>query len=729
MEYIFDTSKLDDAAEAAGNAASKLDKYYNSLSTKVRNKLQSYQHDSRGQEWTANMQSAYSLVQKKMTAVLTSERNHVQYQKDITALREKAEGVETRIIQKMNASLQTFCNRYGLEFTPSDENVKKNWFVGFIESIVRKVDAWKNYIWKTTKDTLRQWYNYHGGQEILNAVWAVALAIVAVAAMISAVGALLVAGGIWAGIVAFASTISAAIAVLNAVVQVVYAGQAAVSGVNGEMFDAAWNMHQSSNMTFTQQLREWGHYGIANAIDIIDALASVISFASNITKIGSKIKNLTGLKSLMDWKHPFKSLKNDWGAIKNIWGGSWKGFGNMIKQNFKTIYGNSNGKDVLNLFFGANAKTLDYFTKGTKYAKALYDWATYNDATGRNKDAFVERVSTLNPILEAVIDNGIVAGFDISRTETVTTTTRTETITQRTPDATGGTTTTETHTTTNQVSVDNASQKITGTKETLTDTISESNLNGSKTATTTSEYSWKEGAATTENASISEKHSFTSESQVNGGGKVSMSSSNEVTMKSSGNEGKHTTDTYTTAQKNEFKITSETGKTDVKISTDYSKEERQNYKVKDNGKIPDGKAKVTFSEKTIDADGNKHSTWNPNKSRINQPGVMNNGYQSFDTPESKISVSDIRNSSDVDVSTTTKVEYRKSDSFNILKNISVAKGFEEAFKTDNSVSDGVQKALETTSPVGIYEKGKKAWDDIWKKGPSPLPEEGIDVGS
>lgn len=719
MEYIFDTSKLDDAAEAAGNAASKLDKYYNSLSTKVRNKLQSYQHDSRGQEWTANMQSAYSLVQKKMTAVLTSERNHVQYQKDITALREKAEGVETRIIQKMNASLQTFCNRYGLEFTPSDENVKKNWFVGFIESIVRKVDAWKNYIWKTTKDTLRQWYNYHGGQEILNAVWAVALAIVAVAAMISAVGVLLAGGAIWAIIGAVASIITAAIAVLNAVVQVIYAGRAAISGVNGEMFDAAWNRYQSNNMTFTQQLREWGYYGVANLIDVIDALASMISFASNITKIGSKIKNLTGLKSLMDWKHPFKSLKNDWGAIKNIWGGSWKGFGNMIKQNFKSIYGNGIKQALGQVFFGADAETLDYFTKGTKFAKALYDCATYNDATGRNKDAGVERVSTLNPIWEAVIDNGIVAGFDISRTETVTTTTQTETITQYTPDANGGTITTETHTITKEVSVDDASQKITGTKETVEKQTSEKTLSGSKTSTTTNEYSWKQGAATPENATISEKHSFTSESKINGGGKVSMSSSNEVTMKSSGNEGKHTADTYTTAQKSEFKITSETGKTDVKISTDYSKEERQNYKVKDNGKIPDGKAKVTFSENITDADGKKSFTLNPNKSRIDQPGVMNNKYQSFDTSESKISAN---------ANTTTKVEYKKSDSFNILKNISVAEGFEEAFKTDNSVSDGVQKALETTSPVGIYEKGKKAWD-IWNNGPSPLPEEGIDVGS
>lgn len=568
METVFDLGKMEDARDYARDASNKLNEYYGSLNKKIKSRMDSYQAVARRRDWNDNVQTAYSMIQTKMKDVWDSKDNYWQYKMDIDAFITKAEGVESRIISQMNDTLSSFCNQYGLEFTPSDENPKKGWFAGLIDAICRKVSSWASYVWKDIKDSVRQWYNYYGGAEIIGAVFAVAMVVVAVIALVVAWPAVAAATTVWATIVAVAGVITATITLLNAVVQLGYAMNAAVDGVQGKLFDSAWFSFKSENGSFTQQLREWGFYDVADVIDIVNTVCGFITFFDGFVKLAANLKKVTGLTKLMDWKHPFKSLGKDFKAITDVWGGTWDGFKKMISQNFKSIYGNGTKKAIDQIFFKKGATSLDYFSKGVKYVKSIYEFATYNDPTGRKKDAGMERFKTLNPITENFVENGIIGGFDLSRTETTTTTTKTETITRTEAD---GSKVTETYVTEHKETVDDATRKTVADNLKTTDTVSTQDAEGNvRTKSTSDEYGWKQDVNVKEDISLTEKKTYTDTAQTADGNKYTMSGSEERSMSSSGNNTRVSTDKETTTIKSSYTQTDSQGKTVDSISNTSS---------------------------------------------------------------------------------------------------------------------------------------------------------------
>jgi len=594
METVFDLGKLGDASYRAKEASKKLDDYYGSLNRKVKSLMDSYQAVAHRSDWNDNMQTAYAMIQSKMGAIRDAKDNYTQYKIEIDNLKEKAEGVESRIISQMNDTLSVFCRKHNLDFTPSDENPPSNIFAGFIDWLGRKISGWANYIWKTTKDVIRQWYNYYGGAEIIGVIFAVAMVVVAIIALAVAWPAVAAATGVWATIVAVAGVISASIALLNSVVQLAYAVAAASSGVQGKLFDSAWYSFNSENGSFTAQLREWGFYDVANVIDLVDTVCSAITFVANVAEMFKNIGKIV------------KAPKTD--KLKNI------------RQNYKSIMGEGSKEALKNVFFKSDAKATDYFTKGTKYVKAAYDFVTYNDPTGKDKKAGGERFKKLNPFWEALAETAVDGILMPSLTETTTTQTTTETGTKKDEN---GNTITATRETEKKVTVDERTGKTVGENTKTTDTVSTQYSNGDRETTTiTRERGWQQDAYEARDNSNTMKRSYKDEYIDSDGNKLTVEGSKEYSKSSSGNGERFATDKISESQESSMTAKNKWGWTTDKATHETSSSETVVTKKNHDGQSTYEKKVVEKSSSAKNFDGSKFdsSSKETSKTKINSDG-------------------------------------------------------------------------------------------------------------
>lgn len=385
------TGYLEDLAEYAENAgkgvAKRANTYWDKLKQQVVDKIDRYSGDH-----NYNITSARSNVTQYNSQLLTMASAFSTFATKARELKEKAENHEAKVIGTINTDLRAFCDRHGLEYKEMEE--KPGFWAGLWNSICQTFHDWKDR-WDSFKEHFKDWFHYDGGKEIIEGVFAVVLAIVAIVVAIAAFPATLalltgatLLGTICAIAVIAASAISIGLSILNACVKLGHAVEAANAACNDRYFDAAWETKKRNEASFSEFLRDCGQYDLANLIDTVDMVCSVITFIYDASKFLTKAHN---------WIKGF--------SFKGFVGDFWKNTKDFFKGGpSKWLF----GADYDGKFFGGKfADVIGRVKTVLTVANTTYNMVSYHDATHHKTttEKVIDQFNNAKPILDIITSN------------------------------------------------------------------------------------------------------------------------------------------------------------------------------------------------------------------------------------------------------------------------------------------------------------------------------------
>lgn len=349
-------SSLWNSASEAKDVAKRLDKYANHLSDQVLKKLDRYEGS-----WTSNLSVAKSKINGKITELRDEADKYESYSKDLLDLRDECKEVDKKVKNRVSNLTAQFKENHG---------IKNNVVVNYISYVLTArgnstaVGRWVNDRHdenrknaKYLKDSIKEWYNYDGGKELIKGVvigvLEIALAVVAiVGAVVTIVGAIV--SGTWA-IGAIFALIGGCIALANGVSNLVNEAMAYNATSNG---DPATGRRRSDIDTLTEWIRKDFDSKLAHAIafgiDVVNLVCIVTKLATDGIKIvkngATWLKDMGGFKGLLGglktgFKDVLSTIKSgDWARILEFGKGFLKDIGGEIKShfNFKDLDGFKN---------------------------------------------------------------------------------------------------------------------------------------------------------------------------------------------------------------------------------------------------------------------------------------------------------------------------------------------------------------------------------------------------
>lgn len=353
-------SSLKDASSEAKQVAKKLDKYADNLDSQIYRKLNNYSGS-----YTANIAQAKSNVNSKISDLRHRSSAYSTYSQDLLDL--KAQCVATDKTVKSNVSKLTasFKSANGIR----DSKVK-NSINYFLTSIGNKTSAgrWignkKDEVCSAAdhlKDSIKTWYNYEGGKELVKGVL-VGLLEVAIG-VLAIVGAILSGGAL---LVVIAGVVGGIIATVNGIANIWNEHKAYNATQNG---DPATGRRRSDINTWQDYLRssysfgdsgenyEYDKFrnGLATGIDIVNLACTVVTVVSSVGKLlkngykwatgasakvkDIKLKQVFSRDSFAAFKVKFTDIRaafraNGWQAAKDFGGQILKDFGRNFKAEF-----------------------------------------------------------------------------------------------------------------------------------------------------------------------------------------------------------------------------------------------------------------------------------------------------------------------------------------------------------------------------------------------------------
>lgn len=205
-------SSLKDASNEAKDVAKKLDKYADSLYDNVYKKLNNYDGT-----WTSNLTTARSKTNAKISELRTEQGKYEAYATDLIELRDKCSEVDKAVRSKVSSLTATFKENHGIR-NSKIENAISYFFTGlgnetafgrWLGGKKDDLDTVTNYF----KDSIKEWYNYEGGKELIKGVLVglleVAIGVLAIVGAILSGGTLLVIiAGVVGGIIAVANGVA-----------------------------------------------------------------------------------------------------------------------------------------------------------------------------------------------------------------------------------------------------------------------------------------------------------------------------------------------------------------------------------------------------------------------------------------------------------------------------------------------------------------------------------------
>lgn len=294
--------EMGNAAGDAAKVSKKLTAYANSINNTVLNKLNSYSG-----ERTGNISSAVNNARNKKNQLEEDSRRYSDYSNNLKNLEDDCKSTDKRVADRVKSLTGTFKNCYGIKTNPILDAINRfmtsvansNPIFRWIDNnIVDRFREGRDYL----KSTIKEWYNYGGGKQLIKGVIGTGLEIAA--AVIGFVG---VAAGIITGIGAVTAVVLGIIGVLNGGANLINEVGAYFSRQNG---NASMGYRLSKLDTFTDSLRTFsdnkGIHMLANVIDGIKVVCEVIDFlndAGELIKKGYKwaTNSLDSLKNIK-WK-------------------------------------------------------------------------------------------------------------------------------------------------------------------------------------------------------------------------------------------------------------------------------------------------------------------------------------------------------------------------------------------------------------------------------------------
>ncbi len=283
-------SSLKDASNEAKAVAKKLDKYAESLYSNVYKKLNKYDGS-----WNSNVSTASSKTNAKISELRSEQSRYETYATDLIDLRDECKEVDKAVRSKVSYLTASFKETHGIR-NSKVENAISYFFTGlgnetafgrWLGGQKDDFDSGMNYF----KDSIKEWYNYEGGKELITGVL-VGLLEVAIG-VLAIVGAILSGGAL---LVIIAGVVGGIIAVANGVANIWNEQKAYSSTKNG---DPATGRRRSEVNTWQDYLRssfifgdsgENYHYnefynGLATGIDIVNLACTVVTVVSSVGKL------------------------------------------------------------------------------------------------------------------------------------------------------------------------------------------------------------------------------------------------------------------------------------------------------------------------------------------------------------------------------------------------------------------------------------------------------------
>lgn len=384
---------LGDASSEAKAVAKKLDKYADSLYSNVYKKLNKYDGS-----WSDNLSTAKSTTNSKIQSLRTEQSEYESYASSLTGLRDECKRVDKAVRSNVSSLTASFKAAHGIRnskvenainylFTSlNNKTVAGRWIGG-------KQDEFKSGV-SYLKDSIKEWYNYEGGKELLKGVL-VGLLEVAIG-VLAIVGAILSGGAL---IVIIAGVVGGIIAVANGVANILNE-QKAYSATQRN--DPATGRRRSDINTWQDYLRssyafgdDGEHYeyskwrnGLALGIDIVNLACTVVTLVSSAGKLlkngfkwatGStadlkdiKIKQIFSKDAIGAFRGKFANIKEafnarGWSAAKDIATNMCKDFGRNLKNeywNFEKLNGDFDLKGAVSSVKNMLSVTKDLVSDG-----------------------------------------------------------------------------------------------------------------------------------------------------------------------------------------------------------------------------------------------------------------------------------------------------------------------------------------------------------------------------
>ena len=324
--YVNDLEK---AAKQAGKAAAQCTDYAKTLEKKVLHGINNYSGGN-----TANMSAAQRSINAKRSALTKKAQSFTDYQRKLTNFKDKVVNTENRLYGKITSLYGQFEKEYGIKseettwekifgFFWGDDG--KEWF----RNIKNKMRSIHEHVWN--------WYKYQGGKELLKAIRGIGLAILAAVIAVLSIPAELT-------IVAIAAGVLAAIAIMDACVQLRYYANAIEYAAGGITHIAGRQLMHGKNETFTSWLKRQGNYTAAHVINGASAICNAIMLINSIVEFG-----------------------------KNFFGNQPGSFFTGVKQRLQAIFGPNKAPGISgwDAAKGVLKRTYEYAIKGKPFKFAL----------------------------------------------------------------------------------------------------------------------------------------------------------------------------------------------------------------------------------------------------------------------------------------------------------------------------------------------------------------------
>lgn len=285
-------NSLHDASNGAKSVAKKYDRYANSLYNNVYEKLNRYNG-----EWSSNVSTAWSRTNQKISDLREEQRRYDSYADDLLELRDECRSVDKAVRSKISSLTASFKEAHGIRNSQIENAI--NYFLtdlGNETSLGRwlndrkdEFDAAGDYL----KESIKEWYNYEGGKELIQGVLVgileVALGVLTIVGAILSGGTLLLIAGLVGGI----------IAVANGVANIWNEQKAYTATQNGDPATGhrrseinSWQDYLRSSFIFGDdgERYEYNEFynGLAFGIDIVNLACTVVTVASSM---GNLLKN------------------------------------------------------------------------------------------------------------------------------------------------------------------------------------------------------------------------------------------------------------------------------------------------------------------------------------------------------------------------------------------------------------------------------------------------------
>lgn len=282
-------SSLRNASDEAKAVAKKYDRYADSLYNNVYEKLNRYDG-----EWSSNISTARSRTNQKISDLRAEQERYDSYADDLLDLRDACQSADQAVRLKVSSLTASFKEAHGIR-NSQIENAVNYFLTGlgngtsfgrWLNDRKDEFDAGRDYL----KDSIKEWYNFEGGKELIQGVLVgileVAIGILTIVGAVFSGGALLLIAGLIGGIIA---VVNGAVNIANEIkgYEAVQNGDPAI-GRRRSKIDSMQDYLRSSFIFGDDGERyEYNAFynGLATGIDIVNLACTAVTFFSGVGKL------------------------------------------------------------------------------------------------------------------------------------------------------------------------------------------------------------------------------------------------------------------------------------------------------------------------------------------------------------------------------------------------------------------------------------------------------------